>query len=188
VREAEPNKLITLTVNPSRWTDPRAAYDGTRRKISDLSKLLRKKYGEFEYFRILEVTKKGWPHYHLITRSSFIPQAELSTLWKGLTGAPIVDVRQIKKVGDVYWYVVKYLAKQAYIPWTDRRATWSRSFLVKTDFVPDSPLDLVAPKTDRMHPADYLHWNMPKATLIEYSPTCWIIQPSGWKSQFEDGI
>lgn len=176
VKEAAPNKLITLTVNPARWGSPREAYDGTRRKVSDLTKVLRKSYGEFEYFRILEVTKKGWPHYHLITRSPYIPQAELSDLWRQLTGAPIVDVRMIKKVGDVYWYVVKYLAKQAYIPWTDRRATWTRGFLVKTDFKADTPLELMEPQFSHEHPADWMRWNLPTTNLIEYSPTCWIFQ------------
>lgn len=119
VADAQANRLITLTVNPARYDSPRAAYDHTRRRIPILSARLRRTYGEFEFFRILEVTKKGWPHYHLIARSPYIPQTELSQLWNELTGAPIVDVRKLDRRTNAYWYVTKYLAKQKYIPWTN---------------------------------------------------------------------
>lgn len=128
VQLAEPNKLITLTVNPKMYETPREAYEDTRRKLSDFSKLIRKEIGEFEYIRILEVTKKGWPHYHLVARSGYIPQKLISQIWSGLTGAPIVDIRKIKRLDMVAKYVMKYLCKQKYIPWTNRRVSWSKKF------------------------------------------------------------
>ena len=176
VRAAEPSRLITLTVNPAIWKEPREAFDGTRRKVTDFAKFFRRKGAEFEFFRILEVTKKGWPHYHLVTRCPYIPHADLSRKWADLTKAPIVDVRQIKKVGDVYFYVIKYLAKQAYIPWTERRATWSRNFFAEDDFKPGQKLEIMCPEFDQLHPADWLRWHVDGRRLIEYSPTCWIIQ------------
>ncbi len=132
VAEAKPNRLITLTINPKFHETPLSAYKSTTRKVSELSKKVRKLHGSFEYLRVLEVTKKGWPHYHLVCRSKYIPQYLLSEIWASLTGAPIVDVRMIRKHQSVYRYVLKYLCKQKYIPWTDRRVSWSRGFFPVT--------------------------------------------------------
>lgn len=128
VADARPNRLLTLTVNPSRWHDPREAFDATRRKVPVLIRELRQKHGEVEYVRVLEVTKKGWPHYHLIMRSGFLPQVEISRKWDSLTGAPVVDIRTIEKSSVVLGYVVKYLSKQEHVPWTERRIAWSKRF------------------------------------------------------------
>lgn len=174
VAKAEPNRLITLTVNPSRHSSPREAFDSTRRKVTELATKLRRRYDEFEFFRVLEVTKKGWPHYHLITRSPYIPQPEISDLWNGLTGAPIVDVRQMKKTVQAYWYVVKYLAKQKYIPWTDRRAAWTRKFFKKVDFVPGPKLNILVPHFANAHPADHARWCYEGSYLERYSDNCWV--------------
>src|SRR6266436_9544748 len=127
VDEAKPTKFITLTINPKCYENPREAYDKTRRKISDLAKAVRVHAGEFEYIRVLEVTKKGWPHYHLVARCGFIKQKWLSDAWASSTGAPIVDIRAIKKTDNVFKYMLKYLCKQEYIPWTNRRVCWSKS-------------------------------------------------------------
>lgn len=191
VADACPNRLITLTVNPGRWENPRAAYDGTRRAVPRLTAKLRKAYGEFEFFRILEVTKKGWPHYHLVTRSPFIPQGEISNLWDELTGAPIVDVRELKKKTNAYWYVVKYLGKQEYIPWTDRRASSTKGFFVKTEFVAGPGLELQGQRFVGHRPDHFLGWDHRGWTLERYSTDCWrLIAPAGqaksgpwWDSQ-----
>lgn len=174
VADAEPNRLITLTVNPAMHESPRAAYDATRRQIPELSKRIRKGYTEFEFFRVLEATKKGWPHYHLVTRSPYIPQGELSSIWNELTGAWIVDVRALHRRTNAYWYVVKYLGKQAHIPWTDRRATWTKNFFRKTDFAPGESLHILRPYFANAHPADHCRWCYEGAYLERYSKNCWI--------------
>lgn len=175
VASAQPNKFITLTCNPAMHENPRAAYDATRRKIPQLTTRLRRRYEEFEFFRVLEVTKKGWPHYHLITRSPYIPQAELSDLWKELTGAPIVDVRKMDRSTNAYWYVVKYLGKQAYIPWTDRRATWTRNFFPANDFTPGESLGIHQLHFANYHPSDQVRWTRPTAILERYSHNAWMV-------------
>lgn len=142
VAAARPNRLLTLTVNPRKWEDPRAAFDGTRRKVPKFFRELRKKYGAIEYLRVLEATKKGWPHYHFVMRSGYMPQEHLSTIWNELTGAPIVDIRAIEKSSVVLGYVVKYLSKQDHVPWTDRRVTWSKGFFEETEEVPKQSLEL----------------------------------------------
>lgn len=179
VSAAKPNRLITLTVNPSHWTNPREAYDGTRRCIPKLSARIRKQFGEFEFFRVLEATKKGWPHYHLITRSPYIPQHVLSHEWNELTRAPIVDVRQMDKTTKTYWYVVKYLGKQAVIPWTDRRASWTKKFFPKSDFVPSDSLHIMGERFVGARADTHARWCYSGCTLEKYSETCWKVHGIG---------
>lgn len=159
-RNAKPNRLITLTVWNKLFENPREAFDRTRRLIPVLIRKIRNKFGEFEYLRILEVTKKGWPHYHHVVRSKYIPQRWLADSWAEISGAKIVDVRQIKKTKDVFYYVIKYLAKQKYIPWTTRRCSWSKNFFVKEDKLDSVSLDLIGMKRIDQHPYHYINQNL----------------------------
>lgn len=127
VEDAEPNRLVTLTVDPKLWESPRHAYDGTRRALAPFTRAMRRG-GEFEYLRVLELTKKGWPHYHLLVRSPYRPYAHVQATWAELTGARVVDIRQVKKRDSVYWYLVKYLAKQHYCDFTERRVSQTSHF------------------------------------------------------------
>lgn len=136
---AAPNKFITLTVANANFATPREAYDETRRRLPKWSAKVRKAIGSFEYIRILEVTEKGYPHYHLLARCGYIPQATISTMWAGLTGSPIVDIRQIRPGQGSINYVCKYLKKQKYCSFTTRRVSWTKGFFKpepKSDKVP----------------------------------------------------
>lgn len=167
---AKPTTLITLTVNPGMHVDPRAAFNATRRKLPVLSRTIRKTVKEFEYLRVLEVTKKGWPHYHLVARTGYIPQRDLSGWWAELTGAPIVDIRKLKKSQDAYWYVVKYLSKQEYIPWTNRRVTMSKNFARKDEEEKFEPLNLEEIERHSMDPASYLFYECQGRVIERISP------------------
>ncbi len=174
--DAQPNRLITLTVSNSLWENPRAAYEGTKGKVTQLAVRLRRKFGEFEYFKVLEVTKLGWPHFHLIVRSPYIPQQVIAGLWKQLTGAFIVDVRKIRKHRDVYFYVVKYLAKQRYIPWTTRRVSWSKNFFAKETFKSPGSLALIDVCWIDEHPESIIRGHFHPFRIEAYSSDCWAIE------------
>lgn len=178
VQKAQPNRLVTLTVNPAHWSEPRAAYDGTRKAVTALATKLRRILGEWEYFRVLEVTKRGWPHYHLVVRSPYIHQPVLSKMWKELTGAQIVDVRQIRKVGDVYSYVVKYLCKQTLVPWTDRRISWSRNFWIDDGFVPAGQMCIADSQRHMESPAAWLEDHWQGKVIRQLSRDCWVLATS----------
>lgn len=173
--DAHPNRLITLTVAKSRWINPRAAYESTRGMVTQLATKLRRIVDEFEYFRILEVTKSGWPHYHLIVRSGYIPQRVLSRMWNSLTGAPIVDVRVIRKGKRVYFYVMKYLCKQQYVPWTNRRVSWSKNFFQDNLFPAGKPLDLINIGWVDEHPFDVIRRHYHSHFITAYSKDCWTV-------------
>jgi hypothetical protein len=177
---AKPTKLITLTVNPEYYVFPRDAYDKTRRQVTELAKKLRKPGKEFEYLRVLEVTKKGWPHYHLVARTPYIPQKQLSDLWASMTGAPIVDIRTVQQSTNVFKYVLKYLCKQTYVPWTNRRISWTKNFFPKPEEQPHRQNPYINRRRCHHHPADALEKYADGKLITEVKVGIWHItdQPS----------
>lgn len=165
VEAAKPNRLVTLTTNPARWEDPRHAYDGTRRALGAFTRTMKSR-GEWEYLRVLEVTKRGWPHYHLMVRSPYTAHAVIRDRWAELTGAKIVDVRQVKKRDNVYWYLVKYLAKQNYCEFTDRRLSWSKRFFHAAEKRPTLDLVGIERETCSLHTWLRYHWESKYLTPI----------------------
>lgn len=176
VQLAEPNRFLTLTVNPAHFSTPREAYDCTRRKISDLSKAIRLHAGSFEYCRVLEATKKGWPHYHLLVRSGFIRQQWLSDAWAASTGAPIVDIRLVKKSDNVFKYMLKYLCKQSYIPWTNRRVCWSRDFFPKVTREEGYQNPYVNRRRLIKHPTEALNRYPVGTPIVERKSGVWVVE------------
>lgn len=177
VADAKPNRFITLTCWTRLYENPRQAFDLTRRKVGEFAQHFRRQLGEFEFFRVLEATEAGWPHYHLITRSPYIPHKHLLAKWQELTGNKIVHVKAIDKATNAYWYTVKYLGKQYAVPWTTRRAAWSRHFFPPSQFEAGPSLNLMNQEFEHQHPANYIRWNHEGATLVRETDTMWLINP-----------
>lgn len=173
VDRAGPSKFITLTVDPGRWENPREAFKGTSRPVSQLITKLRRLYGPIEYLKVLETTKSGWPHYHLCVISDYLPQATISALWNELTGAHIVDIRQVKKVKDVYWYMVKYLAKQTHVPWTNRRISWTRKFFAACPKPEGMHLELAGVTREKQHPQQVMEWQQRGRLVRRLTADAW---------------
>jgi len=172
---AKPNRLITLTVAPAFFESPHQAYQKTRRKVADFAKTLRKTLKEFAYFRVLEATKAGWPHYHFLARCPYIPQPTISRVWNELTGAPIVDVRAIKTGMNVFKYVLKYLCKQTHIPWTNRRISWSHDFFPKPETTARRHNPYVEGVRRTQHPADFIQAKYPDQIIVQRQPGVWVV-------------
>lgn len=128
VKLAVPNKLLTLTVDPAHDDNPELAWMRTAPLVPELIRALRKRFGTIEYLRVCEKTTKGWPHYHLMVRATYLPQPVIKHLWENLSGAKIVDIREVKQFFNSFQYLVKYLTKLRRIDWTDRHVTYSRRF------------------------------------------------------------
>jgi hypothetical protein len=156
IKAAKPQRFLTLTVkNPNATKDPnelldgdtdpagspttpRDAFDQTRRKVSELFRHFRKNGRPQEYVRILEQTKRGWPHYHFLMRGPKPwPVAEITAKWKQLTGSYIVDIQFVGKDAQSTTYVTKYLQKADSVTFTPRRVSASRNFFEKRD--PQTP-------------------------------------------------
>lgn len=176
-REARPNRLVTLTVDPSLWDSPRHAFDGTRRQVPECMRTLRTKLGELEYLRVTELTRRGWPHYHLMVRSPYLPHPVLKKRWQELTGAQIVDVRQVKDHFNTYSYLVKYLSKMHKIGWTERHVSYSRHFFPDRPEDKKTGLDLKDVSIIECHPSTYLISRFRGATLTCLGVNLFAIQP-----------
>ncbi len=156
MRTAKPNRLLTLTINPALYVVPREAFDATRKEVPILIRRLRKQFGEIEYLRVTEITKAGWPHYHLLVRSGLLPHSVVKKHWFEMTGASIVDLRQVKQSFQAYQYLVKYLSKLHDLGWTERHVSMSKKFAEKTDWKPADPYDVVEEKFHSFHPALFI--------------------------------
>lgn len=175
---AAPNRLITLTVDPKLWENPRAAFDGTRRKLPELVKQIRAKFGECEYLRVTELTRGGWPHYHMMVRSPYISHAWLKAAWQKLTGAIIVDVRQVKDHFNSFTYLVKYLTKMHQIDWTERHCSYSKNFFPPEEPLNRADLGLTETKIYETHPADLVYHQFRQSELVELQWGVFTLNPS----------
>lgn len=152
VLKAKPNRFLTLTVKDLPNETPRECYDRTRRKISELFRHFRKSGRSAEYWRVIEQTKRGIPHYHFLLRGPFWPQDEISFRWKMLTGAWIVDIRSVKRGKHVANYVAKYMTKGA-VSFTRQRYCASRGFWLAEE-----------PKK----PSKWFHWSRSRTPVFEF--------------------
>jgi len=108
-----PTRFLTLTVNPSTGESP---YDRLRALSAAWNVLVKRirranPGKQVEYLAIVEETKRGEPHLHILLRSPFIAQKFISDAMEGLIGAPIVDIRKIRSMKEVVRYVAKYVTK-----------------------------------------------------------------------------
>jgi hypothetical protein len=159
IKTARPNRFVTLTTCGHESESPRQIFDWTRRQISELAKVIRREGRDFEYLRALEATKTGYPHYHLLVRSPYLDQKELSRHWCHFTRAYIVDIRSLTKDEAAAKYVMKYLTKQHSISFTQRRLSWTRNFFPKRDEDTPSTYAPINVTRTRGSLEDYKYWN-----------------------------
>lgn len=174
---AKPNRLLTLTVDPSLYQNPRHAFDKTRRKVPECMRFLRTRFKHVEYLRVTELTRNGWPHYHLMVRSPFIPHEVVKRKWAALTGAVIVDLRQIKEKLNTYTYLVKYLSKMHKIGWTERHVSYSRGFFPQDDHPVKEPLELSDHTIIEAHPSTYIYSRFRGAKLTALGINLYALDP-----------
>lgn len=83
-----------------------------------------------DYIRVIELTKSGLEHVHLIYRGSFLSQSSLSLLWQEIHQAPIVDIRSVRTskhgIRGAAGELAKYMAKEGC-----RRYSWSWGWVYK---------------------------------------------------------
>lgn len=175
---ALPNRLLTLTIDPALWEDPRQSFDGTRRHVPELVRQLRRKFGEVEYLRVTELTSKGWPHYHCLVRSGFLPHSVVRDRWRELTGASIVDLRKVEDRFKTYLYLVKYLAKMHNLGWTNRHVSYSKNFFKDPPREKTDPLQLSEGKVLETHPATLAYHQFRNSELCEVSYGVFTLQAS----------
>jgi len=109
----EPNRFLTLTVNPAFGDSP----DHRRKLLAEAVKLLVKRlrrdsrWADLQYGGVIEQTLAGEPHFHMLIRSASIPQPLISAIMAELIHAPIVDIRKVTDRRKTANYLAKYVAK-----------------------------------------------------------------------------
>ena len=110
----KPLRFMTLTSSPkSSWAEINAHF-------GVLVKRIRRRFGEFEYFK--EKTREGHGVLHIVYRGAFIPQRWLSRNWHDIHGAQIVDIRKLRGSAKALarYLISAYLAGQHFL-----RMSWS---------------------------------------------------------------
>jgi hypothetical protein len=109
--EHELSRFMTLTLG-TRQVSRADSEERLKLAWSRLRKVLHGVYPGLEYVWVMEYTKWGQAHLHLLV-NTYIPQRVLSRLWKEASGGSyIVDIRQ-PGVTAVARYIAKYVGKEA---------------------------------------------------------------------------
>jgi len=149
-----PNRFLTLTVNPEIGTDPADRLRLLARAWRVTVQRLRRRYGNdrINYFAVVEETKQGEPHLHILLRAPYIPQAYISDCMKEIIDSPIVDIRAVRGTRQVVTYVAKYIAKAPAQFGTAKRYWCSRTWEIGgEDYKPSANGEKPRWHIDRRH-------------------------------------
>jgi len=137
----EPNRFITLTVNPRVGDDPDDRLAKLANAWRNTAKRIKRQWPKkpFAYLAIVEATKAGEPHLHILWRGPFIPQRWLSETMGELLESPIVDIRQIRNQREVIRYVAKYVTKAPHHFGTSKRYWSTQNWETPADTKDDGP-------------------------------------------------
>jgi len=130
-----PTRFLTLTVNPRIGTDPEDRLRLLAAAWRNTVKRLRRRYpGQpIEYLAVVEETKAGEPHLHILLRSPYIEQRYISACMAEMIQSPIVDIRKIRNAREVVTYVAKYITKAPAQFGTSKRYWSSQGYEVKSE-------------------------------------------------------
>ncbi len=103
--------MISLTVDPKRFALLHHEYFFVKKGWAKLHRWLRKKYGMFFYVCILEITKKGRPHLHILTTLPFVDVNDLREKWVKYGGGQQMRVDCLSGRYNGVGYVLKYVTK-----------------------------------------------------------------------------
>lgn len=114
-------KLLTLTCPGQEYRDKTnisQAYQDLQEGYAKLVKALRKR-GWFDYLRVVEAQRDGFPHFHVLLAGEGIRRKEILLeivkLWNGLYGLGFIKINALKHITSIekaVKYVLKYLFKE----------------------------------------------------------------------------
>lgn len=136
----KPDLFITLTVNPDRFDTPDARAQALVKAWRTVRRRWKKANNNdnIPCFCVLEATKRGEPHLHIAARCRWLDQKWLSTQMHELIGAPIVDVRRIRRRDKAAAYLCKYIGK-APQRFAGTKRYWKTRDYKTEDHVDDGP-------------------------------------------------
>jgi len=149
IANSKPNRMLTLTCRHEHG--PEYQFRHIAKQYPELIKELRKHHAPIEYVRIAEFCKDGYPHFHALLRSGFLPHDLLRHHWHRLTGATIVHITLVHR--PTVTYCCKYVSKALDAPaeWARKIVTASKGFWLDDQCT----MDAIGHHTINQHPADY---------------------------------
>jgi hypothetical protein len=151
----------TLTI----WTETCTPIDSYK-LVTDSWNIVRRNlsrdYGKFSYVWVMESTRRGYAHLHLLT-SVAVPHAEISRRWAAATGGSfVVDVQSAASERAAN-YLAKYCTQQA----TARREDptgklWHRHVFGKSRDIAFEPF-----RTPSADDGEWYHWKRPYKDALE---------------------
>jgi hypothetical protein len=102
---------LELTLDPNKFMRLIDEFAFIDRAWAKVRSWLYKRYGHFEFLKVLEVQKRGRPQLHiLIAGISYVPHGDLYDTWRKYGGG-YVWIRPIEKSVATVSYVLKYVNK-----------------------------------------------------------------------------
>jgi len=102
---------LEFTLDPKRFMRLKDEFQIISKGWSKLRSWLLKRYGKFQFLKVLEIQKSGRPHLHvLISGIYFVNHTELSAIWDKYGGGH-VWLRSVYGDINAIWYVLKYVNK-----------------------------------------------------------------------------
>lgn len=186
-RSGRPERLLTLTLRRDIRAPVNRQIEFIFRSWAELVRRIKRHFSAFSYMKVLELTKAGTPHLHVLTRGDYIPIRWIRHQWQQITGAFIVYIQRIDRtssgVHEVTKYLLKTAAQLAAIFPNIRIFTHSRDWVIDSDSeAPDPQHNLVSLGFFRLSPPALL--DRCKAYGLDVdsdheSPGRWTISPTG---------
>ena len=136
-KAGEPNTFITLTSSEETNVDADQAAATLVKAWRLTVKRIKRKYKikSLPYIAVVEATKAGRPHLHILARSIWIHQGYLSDCLRELARAPIVWIERIQPGRSLAAYISKYVGKDPHhfqgckrfwrsLDWIVQKAKW----------------------------------------------------------------
>lgn len=137
-----PDTFITLTLHAKAAENPEEAV----KSLSRAWRLIRKRHTRLHpdqklpFLAVVERTKRGTPHLHILARSRWIDQRWLAAAMKEITGSYIVDIRRPKMIRRIAAYAAKYIGKDPAKIGKTKRYWQSQDYQIdKKDALPPLP-------------------------------------------------
>jgi len=147
----DPNRFITLTINPTVGSSQEERLKILSHAWKTIVKRLRYHHPQepIQYLALVEATKNGEPHLHILYRGPYVKQSLLSEAMEEIAASPIVDIRRIRGLREVIRYVAKYVTKAPAQFGTSKRYWHSAAYELDKDaylqarFRPSEPWRIV---------------------------------------------
>jgi len=135
------SKFITLT-----FKDDMTDIAESNKFFKAFARKLRKIQTDFKYIAVIEFTKAGRIHYHMLCNLKYVPAKKIEEAW----GQGFIKINRIDHVDNIGAYVIKYMTKEA----VDARLIGKKMYQTSKGLV--KPKELVGKE------AEYLYEQMKK--------------------------